>query len=191
MIQVSTGDLLRNEISFNTKLGKQIESIIKNGDFVSDNIVNEILENVIKNPLYQDKLVFDGYPRNLTQAKNLEILLKKYNQKISTSFFLNVEKKTIEQRIYGRIFCDKCKKTFNKFLNPPNKENHDCGDIFLKKRIDDNSETIIRRFDRYLEKTKPVLEHYKQNSNYHIIDGSKKIHEISSEIELILSNLNN
>ena len=75
LYQVSTGDLLRNEIKNKSDVGKKIEQIISQGDFVTDDIVNKILKTVITNPLYRNRIIFDGYPRNITQAENLEIML--------------------------------------------------------------------------------------------------------------------
>ena len=86
--QVSTGDLLRNEIKNKSVIGKEIEEIISKGDFTTDNIVNNLIKNVIFDPQKKDKLIFDGYPRSLSQAKNLDLLLNSSNQKINFIFFL-------------------------------------------------------------------------------------------------------
>ena len=83
MFQLSTGEFLRNEIAKNTTVGKKISSIINTGSLVSDDIVSNLIEKVISNPKYQNNIIFDGYPRSLNQAKNLDNLLKKYNQKIN------------------------------------------------------------------------------------------------------------
>ena len=86
--QVSTGDLLRSEITKNTELGNEIEKIISKGDFVTDNIINNLLKSVITNSSYRNKIIFDGYPRNISQAKNLEIILNGDNQSINYILFL-------------------------------------------------------------------------------------------------------
>ena len=102
LYQISTGDLLRNEVKNQTTIGKDIENIISKGDFATDEIVNELIKNEIFNPLNKNKLIFDGYPRSLSQAKNLDLLLKDTNQKIEYIFFLNVNKETIIKRIENR-----------------------------------------------------------------------------------------
>ena len=185
--QVSTGDLLRNEIKNKSDIGKKIEQIISQGDFVTDDIVNKILKTVITNPLYRSKIIFDGYPRNITQAKSLEIILNSDNQSINFILFLKVNREIIEKRILGRIICEKCNETFNEYLNKEEIDNHKCGRNYLKKRKDDNQEAITTRYDEYMKKTKPVLDFFSPRSYFHEIDGSQKIHEISSKIEQILT----
>ena len=100
--QVSTGDILREEIKNNSVIGQQITSNMNEGKFVSDEIVNELIEKIIFDPQKKDKLIFDGYPRSLSQAQYLDLLLDKSNQKIDHIFFLNVNKDTIIERIEKR-----------------------------------------------------------------------------------------
>jgi len=188
LYQISTGDLLRNEIKKKTLIGKEIESIISEGDFATDEIVNKLLDNIINNPVYKNRIIFDGYPRNIAQAKNLKTLLSKGNQSISAILYLNVTKNIIEKRIVGRITCEKCNKSLNKFFNTKEEiENHGCGKDHLKGRKDDNYKTIVKRYDTYMERTKPVLDFYSSLSYFHEIDASQKIEVIASKIEQILN----
>ena len=161
LYQISTGDLLRNEVRNQTNIGKDIENIISKGDFATDEIVNELIKNEIFNPLNKNKLIFDGYPRSLSQAKNLDTLLNNSNQKIDFIFFLNVKKETVINRIEKRKV--------------------------LEKRTDDNLTTILKRYDTYMETTKPVLDFYSKKANFYEIDGDAKIDQISRKIEQILS----
>ena len=159
--QVSTGDMLREEIKKNTTIGKNIINNMNEGKFVDDEIVNKLLENVIFDPDKMNKLIFDGYPRTINQAKNLDNLLNKSNQKIDFIFFLNVKKDSIIKRIEKRKV--------------------------LEKRSDDDSETILKRYDTYMDVTKPVLDFYSKKENYHEIDGSLEIDNISQKIAEILN----
>ena len=158
--QVSTGDMLREEINKNTEIGKKIINNMNNGRFVEDEIVNKLLENIIFDKSKMEKLIFDGYPRTINQAKNLEILLKKSDQKIDHVFFLNVDKQAILKRIQKRKI--------------------------LEKRSDDDTNTILKRYDTYMQVTKPVLNYYSKNKNFHEVDGSMEIDNISQKIEEIL-----
>ena len=188
LYQLSTGDLLRNEIKNKTEIGKKIELIIDQGDFVTDNIVNELLKKVITNSSYRNRIIFDGYPRNITQAENLELMLNTDNQSINFIFFLKVNRETIEKRILGRITCEKCNKTFNEYLNKKEEiEKHKCGSKYLKKRKDDNEDVIITRYNEYIKKTKPVLDFYSSRSYFHELDGSQKIQAITNKIARILT----
>ncbi len=184
--QFSTGDLLRSEIKNKTEIGNKIEKIISQGDFVSDDIVNKLLKKFITNPLYRNRIIFDGYPRNISQAESLEIMLNTDNQSINCILFLKVNRDIIEKRILGRITCEKCNKTLNEYLNKEEIKNHECGVTYLNKRKDDNQESITTRYEEYLKKTKPVLDFYSSKSYFHEIDGSQKIQVITNKIEDIL-----
>ena len=100
--QISTGDMLRNEIKKDTEIGKKIITFMNEGKFVDDEIVNTLMKKVVFDPIKKEKLIFDGYPRTLEQARNLELLLKESKQQIDFIFFLNVKKETIIKRIEKR-----------------------------------------------------------------------------------------
>ena len=159
--QVSTGDILRDEIKKNSVIGQQITSNMNEGKFVSDEIVNELIEKIIYDPQKKDKLIFDGYPRSLSQAKYLDLLLDKSGQKIDHIFFLNVNKDIIIERIEKRKV--------------------------LENRSDDDTETILKRYDTYMETTRPVLDFYSKNLNFHEINGTQEIDQITREIEAFIN----
>ena len=184
--QLSTGDLLRNEIENKTDIGNQISEILGRGELVTDDIVNNLIQKVIINKNYKNKIIFDGYPRNIAQANQLDKMLNNNDQKIGAIIFLNVKRDDIINRIDNRVICNKCFATFNKFVNENEIANHSCGSDNVIKRIDDNAKTIIRRFNTYMDITIPVLDHYSSKTNFIEIDGSLKISEISSKINDIL-----
>ena len=159
--QISTGDILRDEIKNDTAIGKKIINNMNEGKFVSDEIVNSLLKEHVFDPNKRKKLIFDGYPRSLTQAKNLDLLLNGSNQNIDHIFFLNVNKETIIERIKKRKS--------------------------LEKRSDDNLDTILKRYNTYIETTKPVLDYYSKNTYFHEIDGAMEIDQITKKIETFLN----
>jgi len=185
--QLSTGNLLREEVKLKTQLGAEIETLISNGKFVSDETVNTLLRKSITNLKFRDRIIFDGYPRNVEQAKNLELILGEFDQSIGHIIFLNVSKDIIEKRIMGRMTCDKCNMTLNEFFNVDQIELHPCGKEFLKKRKDDNFEVVVKRYDTYMNTTKPVLDFYSKNANFIEIDGAAEIEQITSKINDILN----
>ena len=124
LFQISTGDMLRNEINKDTDIGRKIINNMNEGKFVEDDIVNKLLEKIVFDSKKMNKLIFDGYPRTINQAKNLDDLLIKSNQKINYIFFLNVKKDTIIKRIEKRKI--------------------------LEKRSDDDEDTILKRYDTYM-----------------------------------------
>ena len=161
LFQLSTGAILRNEIKNRTKLGNEISSIINSGSLVSDGVVKKLVENFISEKKYQNRLIFDGYPRNLTQANTLNELLSKYGQKINLVLKLSVSLETIKKRILER-------KT-------------------LEKRADDSEELAIKRYKTYEKTTEPVIEYYKKLNLLKVIDGERTIDQINKEISDIIT----
>ena len=187
--KVSTGDLLREEIKNNTDLGNKIKSMMDAGSLISDNIINDLITKVISNKKFYNRLIFDGYPRNLKQAENLNSQIKKYKQKISCVLSLKVDKESIIKRILGRQTCNNCGLIFNEYYYPASSKNHSCDPKFLNKRSDDNKKTIINRFETYLNKTLPILDFYKEQNLLHQINGMAKIDQIFDEICGIIASL--
>jgi adenylate kinase len=184
--QLSTGNLLRDEIKLKTTLGTEVEKLISNGKFASDETVNTLLRKSITNLKFRDRIIFDGYPRNVDQAKNLEIILGEFNQTIGHIIFLNVSRDIIEKRIMGRVTCKKCHMTMNEFFNKEQIDLHPCGKKFLEKRKDDNLDVLIARYDTYMTVTKPVLDFYAKNQNFTEIDGAAEIELINAKINDVL-----
>ena len=159
--QISTGDLLREEIKKNSDIGKAITNDMKNGKFVSDEIVNKLIENLVSDPQKKNRLIFDGYPRSLSQAKNLDILLEASNQKIDLILYLKVDKDTVVKRLEKRKI--------------------------IENRSDDETNTILKRFDTYMSTTEPVLNYYSENPKFKEIDGSLEIDEITRKIDTFIN----
>jgi len=185
--QLSTGDLLRKETQKKNDLGLKIESLISKGNFVSDEIVNQLLKETISNLKYRDRIIFDGYPRTIDQAINLDNLLKEFNQKVEIVISLSVPREIIEKRIIGRVTCEKCNLTLNEFFNSNEIELHPCGNQHFIKRKDDNLTTIMSRYDIYKKTTQPVLDYLSKNLRFYEIDGTQKIDEITAKIDGILN----
>ena len=161
--QLSTGELLRKEIKNDTELGKKISSIINLGNLVSDEIVGNLIENYISKDIYKNKLIFDGYPRNLIQAKRLDTLLNKNNQKIDIALKLSVSLETVKKRILER----------------KNLENRD----------DDKDEIAIKRYKNYEKNIKPVIDFYKQSDLLKEVNAEASIAEISDEISGLIDSI--
>ena len=155
--QISTGDMLREEIKKDTEIGKKIIRYMNEGKFVDDEIVNSLMKKVISDNSKKGKLIFDGYPRTIDQAKNLDLLLTESKQQIDFIFFLNVNKETIIKRIEKRKV--------------------------EEERGDDDLDTILKRYDTYLKTTSPVLDHYSSKQNFYKLDGNLEIDQINEQIK--------
>ena len=189
LLKISTGDLLRNAIKENNSLGVEIKSKIDKGLFVTDDVINDLVEKFISDKKYFNKMVFDGYPRNLSQAKKLNSIINKFDQKISYVFNINIEHDIIVKRILGRQTCSKCGLIFNKYFNQADKKNHACDSKYLETRTDDNEETIKKRFDIYISQTLPIINYYRDQDLLHDINGRVEIPSINKEISGIINRL--
>ena len=163
LYQLSTGELLRKEIKNNTKLGKEISETINSGNLVSDKIVAILIDNYVSNDNFKNRIIFDGYPRNIVQAKNLENILKKNEQKIDIALKLSVNLETIKKRIQER-------------------KN-------LEKRADDKESIAIKRFETYENNIKPVIDFYKRLDLLKEINGEATISEINDKISGLIDSI--
>ena len=163
LYQLSTGELLRNEIKNNTNLGKQISSTINSGNLVSNELVSNLIEKYLSDKTYQNRIIFDGYPRTLTQAQTLNDSIIKYNQKIHIALRLTVSLDTIIKRIKERSA--------------------------LEKRDDDSEEIAIKRYETYEKNIKPVIDFYKQSNLLKDVNGESSIIEINNEISALIESI--
>ena len=182
LFQLSTGELLRNEIINKTQLGLNISSTMNSGNLVSDKIVSDLIEIYISNNDYNDRLIFDGYPRNISQAENLNLLLKKYNRKIDLVLKLSVPIDIIKKRITGRSICSICGKIYNEFFNPAPINANCCSSKYLQKRSDDTLDIAISRYENYEKNIKPVTDFYKETKLLKVVNGETSIMAITKEI---------
>jgi len=189
LFQLSTGDLLRQEIKNKSEIGLKIGSIVNAGSLVSDDIVSKLIDHFVSKDLYRNKIIFDGYPRNISQAENLNIVLNKYNQKIDVVLKLTVSQNIIKKRISGRSVCSMCGKIYNEFFNPAPLNAECCASKFLQKRGDDTIDIAIKRFDTYENETKPILNFYRKMNLLKEVNGESKIDQIYDEISEIIDSI--
>jgi|TARA_B110000444_G_C18804604_1_gene579275 adenylate kinase len=187
LFQLSTGEFLREEIKKKSNLGNKIASIVNSGSLVSDDVVSTLIEKIISKSDYKNRIIFDGYPRNIAQAKNLTVLLNKYNQKIDLVLKLSVTLETIKKRISGRSVCSLCGKIYNEFFNPAPLNTDCCSSKFLQKRGDDTLDVATKRFETYEKSTEPLIDFYKKLELLKVVNGESPIDQIYKEISGIIS----
>jgi|TARA_B100001063_G_C16576758_1_gene458677 adenylate kinase len=189
LYQLSTGELLRKEIINKTKLGLEISYNMNTGNLVSDKIVSDLIEKYISSKDYKNRLIFDGYPRNISQAENLNFLLKRYNQKIDLVLKLSVSLEVITKRIAGRSVCSICGKIYNEFYNPAPINSDCCASKYLQKRSDDTLDIAVSRFKTYENNIKPVIDFYRDMKLLNVVNGEISIHEITNEISALIERI--
>ena len=192
-IQVSTGDMLREAVKQKNDFADELKKIIDAGVFVSDKIILEMISKKIVE--IKDKnfagIIFDGFPRNISQAEELDKLLSHNNLAIDVVIEVEVEKEILIKRIAGRYSCTNCNEGYNKYFKKPLTEGvcDVCGGTEFTHRNDDNEEVVSARLKIYEESTKPLVEYYKERKVLKKIDGSSEVDLVTNQINLILNNL--
>ena len=187
--QISTGNLLRQAIADDTKIGKQAKEIIAAGNLVSDEIVLDLIRISLDSPSSQSGFVLDGYPRNIAQAESLDVLLTSINQPLDHAVLIDVDSDTLTKRLSGRRMCSLTGKILNIYFSDQS-EIDEClssgGELI--QRSDDNIESITNRINVYREQTEPLLEYYKSIGLLIIADGNDEIDEVYKRV-LKLTNM--
>lgn len=160
---ISTGEIFRKNIKEGTELGKIATKYADEGKLVPDEVTNEMVKKRISEEDCKNGFILDGYPRNLTQAKELDKMLEEKNEKVDLVVNLSTPTEEIIERVLARRECPNCKKVYNMILNKP-KEAELCDDckVTLTTRKDDTREKLQIRLDTFFTETKPVIDFYNQ-----------------------------
>lgn len=188
---ISTGDLLREETTKNTELGKTIKEIMEKGDLVSDEVITTLLKNRITSPDCKNGYILDGYPRNIAQAKIYNDLLESLNYDKGVVIFFDIDKETALKRTISRIVCPNCGSSYNLLVEElkPIKENicNRCQHE-LKTRNDDTETVFINRFETYINATKDLIDYYNNLGLLHKIEVlDKSANAIFEEVKRVLN----
>jgi len=183
--QISTGDLLREEIKAGSNLGKKLQDIMSSGKFVSDELVLSLVSKKIMQDECKKGFILDGYPRNISQAKSLDSLFLEKNIKLEYVFLIDVPFDNLIKRCTGRLLCTTCDYIGN--MDKGEKVGDKCENGELYQREDDKEETVKKRLDVYQEQTAPIIEFYDKKNILHTIGGQKEPSQISEEILKILT----
>ena len=186
--QISTGDLLRAETASGSDIGEELKKIMSSGKFVSDDIVLKLVSKKITSNDCKNGFILDGFPRNLSQASSLDVLLSDLSASIEYVFFIDVPTDLIIKRCVGRITCDTCGKIENEYFSNF-KEGDKCGEGVYVKRADDNEETVTNRLKVYSEQTEPIIDFYEKKGILHrIVGGEDGPGRLTEEIISIIKN---
>lgn len=187
MVRLSTGDLLREEISLSSPTGRKVEQYLKKGHLVPDDIMLEIIDNILIENKEQN-ILFDGFPRNLSQAHSLERSLAQLGQEINIAFEMHLQEDELVKRLINRRYCSKCGRIYNLITNPPQKEGFcDSDGTRLVTREDDTAEVIKKRFKIYKDETRPLVSYYKSLNVYREINAQGDQDEVFKRISEIVN----
>jgi len=187
LLQISTGDLLREEAKRGTELGNKVKAIMESGEYVDDSIVAELVENKLKELGTEKGFILDGFPRTISQAETLENILDKVGFELNGAFDIEASDETIVERLSGRRSCGKCGKIYHLKNIPPKEEGKcdDCGSEVVQ-RNDDKPEVVKTRLETYREKTAPLVKYYEEKGLLKVVDANGEIKENMENVEMIL-----
>jgi adenylate kinase len=174
---IATGDMLRAEIAAGTPLGRQAQPILAAGQYVSDDIMIGMIGNRLRLPDCAGGFIIDGFPRTVPQAEALDVLMLELGRHFDCVLYLRVPTAELLRRLSGRLVCPACQRTY-----PPGTVNCSVDGTVLVQREDDKKEAVLPRIEIYLEKTVPVLEHYRGGGLVSEIDGRGTIEGITRRV---------
>lgn len=189
MVQLSTGDLLRAAVAAGTDAGKAAKAVMEAGDLVSDDIVIAILRDRLAEPDCAKGVILDGFPRTTVQAEALDTLLAENGQSINAAISLEVDDAAMVTRISGRFTCGTCGEGYHDTFKAPAVAGtcDKCGGTDMKRRADDNAETVASRLVAYHEQTAPLIAYYKKKGVLKSIDAMGDIEAIAGELAAVVT----
>ncbi len=193
LIQLSTGDMLRAAVAAGTEYGKKAKEVMEKGELVSD----EIVINIISDRLDEDDVknapgvIFDGFPRTVAQAEELDKMLASKGMKLDAVVVLDVDDEALVERITGRFTCAKCGKGYHEKYERPKVDGvcDECGSTEFTRRADDNEETVRQRLEAYHAQTAPLIDYYDKQGIVKHVNGMADIDEVTKQIEQVLDQL--
>ena len=189
LVQLSTGDLLRAAVAAGTDAGKAAKAVMESGGLVSDEIVIAILSDRLKDADCAIGVILDGFPRTSAQAEALDELLAATGQRVNAAVSLEVDDAAMVTRISGRFTCANCGEGYHDEFKPTAKAGvcDKCGGTEMKRRADDNAETVAERLKAYHAETAPLIEYYERAGALTRIDAMGAIDEIAAALNAIAS----
>ena len=188
---ISTGDILREISKEDSEIGNYVYETLASGKLVKDEITYKLIEERLNKEDCKNGYIIDGFPRNLDQAIEYDKILANLGYDIGNVIYLEISEKTLEKRITGRRLCEDCHSIYNinDEKSSPKVESvcDKCGGK-LYQRNDDNLEAFQTRYQMYLEKTAPIIEHYKKQNVLHVINGEDTVENIFNAVDEIISN---
>lgn len=187
-VQLSTGDLLRAAVAAGTEAGKAAKAVMEAGDLVSDEIVIAVLRDRLVESDCAKGVILDGFPRTTVQAEALDALLSETGQKINAAISLEVEDAAMVTRISGRFTCGGCGEGYHDTFKPTAADGvcDKCGSTDMKRRADDNAETVASRLEAYHAQTAPLIAYYADKKVLQTIDAMGDIDAIAKGLNAIV-----
>ncbi|MGX7014751.1 adenylate kinase [Vagococcus silagei] len=185
---ISTGDMFRDAMKNETKLGLEAKAFIEKGELVPDDVTNGIVKDRLAQADTEKGFLLDGFPRTLAQAEELDKIIEELGKKIDVVLNIHVEPEVLVERLAGRFICKTCGATYHKMYNPPKVEGtcDRCGGHEFYQREDDKPETVKNRLAVNIKNTEPILAYYENQKLISAVDGNRDINLVFEDIKKIL-----
>ncbi len=189
LVQLSTGDMLRAAVAAETHYGQKAKEKMAAGQLVSDDIVIGIIADRIKEDDCKNGFILDGFPRNVAQAKALDVMLEEEGVKLNAVIQMKVDDEALVDRVSGRYTCATCNEGYHDQNLKPKVDGvcDNCGGTEFKRRADDNAETVAKRLKEYYAQTAPVLPYYADKGILQQVDGMAAINDVTAQIDAVLA----
>ena len=191
IVQLSTGDMLRDAVKSGSALGQKAKALMEAGELVPDDLVIGIIDSRLDEPDCAKGFILDGFPRTIAQAEALDDLLDKKNLALHAVIKMDVDEEALTRRISGRFSCASCGQGYHDDFQKPAKDGicDKCGSTDFIRRKDDNAETVRSRLEVYHNQTAPILPYYEARGTLKSVDGMAAIDQVSAEIDQILDSI--
>lgn len=188
---ISTGDIFRAAIKNQTEMGVKAKSFIDRGELVPDEVTNGIVRDRLTEADTAVGFLLDGFPRNLAQAKALELMGKELDRSLTAVINIHVDPDSLLERLTGRYICRSCGATYHKLFNPTKEAGtcDRCGGHEFYQREDDKPATVKNRLDVNLKMNTPLIDFYQQQNLLHEIDGNQPIEKVFADVQQVLNKL--
>jgi adenylate kinase len=189
-VQISTGDILREEVSNNTELGQKAKKYMDEGELVPDKVILGMMEKKLFGENAPEGYILDGFPRTVPQARGLDDLYDQHNGELDAIIVMDVDKEIIVKRLTARRVCKDCNKVYNLLFMPPEEDGvcDECGGELIQ-RDDDKEETVLNRLEVYQEETAPLIDYYSGTGKLKKVKSDGTPDEVYDNIKEVLENL--
>ncbi len=188
IIQLSTGDMLRAEVSSGSDLGKQAKEVMESGGLVSDDLIINMISSRIDQDDCQKGFILDGFPRTTPQAEALDVMFAEKDMKLDRVIEMKVDDEAMVERITGRYTCAKCGAGYHDSFQKPEVEGvcDKCGGTEFTRRADDNAETVRSRLQAYHDQTAPIISYYREKGVLESVDGMAGIDDVTKQLKEVI-----